>query len=143
MKKIFAAAALLLAMTACGGSQKEALPLEGTTWKLAKMEAIPAKAIDAEADFFTLQFSAADTLVSGRTNCNRFFGKYELKGKELELKNLGMTRMACPDMQYEDAFVKMLDEVDRFEIKGAELTLFDDHKALAVFKAVEKEPAKQ
>ena len=38
---------------------------------------------------------------------------------------------------------EMLDEVDRFEIKGAELTLFDDHKALAVFKAVEKEPAKQ
>ena len=63
MKKIFAAAALLLAMTACGGSQKKALPLEGTTWKLAKMEAIPAKAVDAEADFFTLQFSAADTLV--------------------------------------------------------------------------------
>ena len=143
MKKIFAAAALLLAMTACGGSQKKALPLEGTTWKLAKMEAIPAKAIDAEADFFTLEFNAADTMVAGRTNCNRFFGKYELKGKELELKNLGMTRMACPDMQYEDAFVKMLDEVDRFEIKGAELTLFDDHKALAVFKAVEKEPAKQ
>ena len=143
MKKIFAAAALLLAMTACGGSQKEALPLEGTTWKLAKMEAIPAKAVDAEADFFTLEFNAADTMVAGRTNCNRFFGKYELKGKELELKNLGMTRMACPDMQYEDAFVKMLDEVDRFEIKGAELTLFDDHKALAVFKAVEKEPAKQ
>lgn len=143
MKKIFAAAALLLAMTACGGSQKKALPLEGTTWKLAKMEAIPAKAVDAEADFFTLQFSAADTLVSGRTNCNRFFGKYEKQDGKLEFGNLGMTRMACPDMQYEDAFVKMLDEVDRFEIKGAELTLFDDHKALAVFKAVEKEPAKQ
>ena len=142
MKKYFAAAALLMMMAACG-SQKEALPLEGTTWKLAKMEAIPAKAVDAEADFFTLQFSAADTLVSGRTNCNRFFGRYELKGKKLEFENMGMTRMACPDMQYEDAFVKMLDEVDRFEIKGAELTLFDDHKALAVFKAVEKEPAKQ
>lgn len=143
MKKIFAAAVLLGAMTACGGSQQKALPLEGTQWKLAKMEAIPEKAVIAEDDFFTLEFNAADTMVAGRTNCNRFFGKYELKGKELELKNLGMTRMACPDMQYEDAFVKMLDEVDRFEIKGAELTLFDDHKALAVFKAVEKEPAKQ
>ena len=143
MKKIFAAAALLLAMTACGGSQKKALPLEGTTWKLAKMEAIPAKAIDAEADFFTMQFSAADTLVSGRTNCNRFFGRYELKGKKLEFENMGMTRMACPDMQYEDAFVKMLDDVDRFEIKGSELTFFDDDKSLAVFKAVEKEPAKK
>ena len=103
----------------------------------------PGRGRRKEADFFTLEFNAADTMVAGRTNCNRFFGKYELKGKELELKNLGMTRMACPDMQYEDAFVKMLDEVDRFEIKGAELTLFDDHKALAVFKAVEKEPAKQ
>ena len=110
---------------------------------LVNHAAIPAAAVGKEADFFTLEFNAADTMVAGRTNCNRFFGKYELKGKELELKNLGMTRMACPDMQYEDAFVKMLDEVDRFEIKGAELTLFDDHKALAVFKAVEKEPAKQ
>ena len=138
-----ALAIALFAMTACGGSQKKALPLEGTTWKLAKMEAIPAKAVDAEADFFTLEFNAADTMVAGRTNCNRFFGKYELKGKELELKNLGMTRMACPDMQYEDAFVKMLDDVDRFEIKGSELTFFDDDKSLAVFKAVEKEPAKK
>lgn len=136
MKKIFAAAALLLAMTACGGSQKKALPLEGTTWKLAKMEAIPAKAIDAEADFFTLQFSAADTLVSGRTNCNRFFGKYELKGQKLEFENLGMTRMACPEMQYEDAFVKMLDEVDGYEIKGEELKFYDDKKLLAEFRAV-------
>ena len=135
MKKYFAAAALLMMMAACGSAGQDK-KLEGTTWKLAKMEAIPA-------DFFTLEFNAADTMVAGRTNCYRFFGKYELKCKELELKNLGMTRMACPDMQYEDAFVKMLDEVDRFEIKGAELTLFDDHKALAVFKAVEKEPAKQ
>ena len=143
MKKIFAAAALLLAMTACGGSQKKALPLEGTTWKLAKMEAIPAKAIDAEADFFTLQFSAADTLVSGRTNCNRFFGKYELKGQKLEFENLGMTRMACPEMQYEDAFVKMLDEVDGYEIKGEELKFYDDKKLLAEFRAVQDAAARK
>lgn len=141
MKKIFTAAVLFAAMTACCGGAQTAL--EGTTWKLAEMEGIPAEAINAGADAFTLKFDAADTLVSGRTNCNRFFGKYEKQDGKLEFGNLGMTRMACPDMQYEDAFVKMLDEVDRFEIKGAELTLFDDHKALAVFKAVEKEPAKK
>ena len=143
MKKIFAAATLLLAMTACGGSQKKALPLEGATWKLAKMETIPAKAIDAEADFFTLQFNAADTLVSGRTNCNRFFGKYELEGQKLEFENMGMTRMACPEMGYEDAFVKMLDEVDRFEIDGSALKLYDDKKVVAEFRAVENAPAKK
>ena len=137
MKKIFAAATLLFAMTACGGAQKKALPLEGTTWKLAKMAEIPAKAISAEADSFTLQFSAADTMVAGRTNCNRFFGKYELKGQSLKFENMGMTRMACPDMQYEDAFVKMLDQVARYEIKGSELKFYDAAKVVAEFSAVE------
>ena len=87
MKKYFAAAALLMMMAACGSAGQDK-KLEGTTWKLAKMEAIPAAAVGKEADFFTLEFNAADTMVAGRTNCNRFFGKYELKGKELELKNL-------------------------------------------------------
>lgn len=134
MKRFFAAAAVLAAMTACcGGSQKT---LESTTWKLAKMEGIPAEAIASEADAFTLMFDAADTLVSGRTNCNRFFGKYECDGRKLDFGNLGMTRMACPDMQYEDCFVRMLDEVDRYEINGSELKLYDDGKLLAEFRAV-------
>lgn len=134
MKKIFAAAALLLAMTACNGSHESRL--EGTTWKLTKMETIPASAIGAEKDYFTLQFNAADTMVAGRTNCNRFFGKYVLDGRKLKMDHLGMTRMACPDMEYEDAFVRMLDEVDHYEIRNNELTLYDDHKSLAVFRAV-------
>ena len=108
MKKILAAAGLLLAMTACC-SQQENLPLEGTSWKLSKMESIPATAVSAEEDAFTLMFNAADTLVAGRTNCNRFFGPYILNGKSLKFGNLGMTRMACPEMEYEDSFVRMLD----------------------------------
>lgn len=143
MKKIFAAAVLLGTMTACGGSQQKALPLEGTQWKLARMEAIPAKAVAAEADFFTLEFNAADTMVAGRTNCNRFFGKYELKGQKLSFGNLGMTRMACPDMQYEDAFVKMLDEVDSYAIEGSELKFYDDKKVVAEFRAVQDTAAKK
>ncbi|WP_418992112.1 META domain-containing protein [Alistipes sp.] len=137
MKKIIAAAALLLAMTACGGAKHDKA-LEGTTWKLATMPGIPASAISSQADAFTLHFDPADTLVSGRTNCNRFFGKYQIRDRKLDFENMGMTRMACPDMQYEDAFVKMLDEVDRFEIKGSQLTLMDDKKTLAVFNAVDK-----
>lgn len=136
MKKIFAAAGLLAAMAACCGSHNDK-PLEGTTWKLARMEGIPAEAISAEEDAFTLLFGAEENMVAGRSNCNRFFGSYELKGKKLDLGEMGMTRMACPDMEYEDAFVKMLDEADSFEIKGSELTLFDDGKSVAVFQAVE------
>ena len=135
MKKYFAAAALLVTMAACGSAAQDKT-LEGTTWKLAQMGSIPATAINQEADFFTLEFNAADTMVAGRTNCNRFFGKYELKGQKLSFGNLGMTRMACPDMQYEDAFVKMLDEVDSYAIEGSELKFYDDKKVVAEFRAV-------
>ena len=142
MKKYFAAAALLVTMAACGSAAQDKT-LEGTTWKLAQMGSIPATAINQEADFFTLEFNAADTMVAGRTNCNRFFGRYELKGKKLEFENMGMTRMACPDMQYEDAFVKMLDEVDSYAIEGSELKFYDDKKLLAEFRAVQDAAAQK
>lgn len=141
MKRVYAAAVLLLAMTACGSGTINK-PLEGTMWKLAQMDAIPDAAISAEADNFTLVFNAADTMVAGRTNCNRFFGKYEVKGGELDFENLGMTRMACPDMQYEDLFVKMLDETDGFRVVGDVLTFYDDGKELAIFRALEPAPKK-
>lgn len=141
MKRVIAAVALLFAMTACGGSHKDALPLEGTTWKLSEMQGIPATAIDAEADFFTLQLNAADTMVAGRTNCNRFFGRYALKDARLTFENMGMTRMACPDMTYENAFVKMLSEVDRYAIEGRELKLYGEDRPLATFRAVEEASA--
>ena len=136
MKKMLAAAALLFAMTACCCSQKN-LPLEGTTWKLTRMDSIPASAITAEEDAFTLQFNAADMRVAGRTNCNRFFGPYELKEKSLSFGDLGMTRMACPDLQYEDLFVRMLDRVNGFEIKGSDLKLLDGKQVLAEFKGAQ------
>ena len=135
MKKMFfAVAALLLAMTACDGG-KTGATLEGTTWKLSKMEGIPAEAISAEADFFTL--------MSGRTNCNRIFGKYQLDGDKLDLGNLGMTRMACPDLQYEIRFAKALSEVERYEISKSTLKLYaGDGKLLAEFRPV-VEPEKR
>lgn len=132
MKKYFAAAALLVGLVACGSHSDTRL--EDTTWKLTSMTGIPAQTIDGEADYFTLRFNAADTTVSGRTNCNRFFGRYESDGRKLDFENLGMTRMACPDMQYEDAFVRMLDEVDRFEIRDRKLMLYDDSNLLATFR---------
>ena len=136
MKKYFAAAALLMMMAACGSAGQDK-KLEGTTWKLAKMEAIPAAAVGKEADFFTLEFNAADTMVAGRTNCNRFFGPYILNGKSLKFGNLGMTRMACPDLQYETSFVEMLSKVNGFEIKGSDLKLLDGDRVLAEFQGTQ------
>ncbi len=134
MKKIFAAALLLGAMTACGGA-KESRELEGTTWKLVSMKGIPASAIESEEDAFTLTFDPTEHLLAGRTNCNRFFGSYRLDEERLTLGEMGMTRMACPDMEYEDVFVRMFDRVDAYRIDGERLTLLDGSETLAEFAA--------
>ncbi|MCM1151453.1 MAG: META domain-containing protein [Alistipes sp.] len=136
MKKFFAAAALLAAMTACGGAANDK-PLEGTVWKLSAMEGIPASAIGSEEDAFTLSFDGEEMMVAGRTNCNRFFSNYEAIDGTLAFGDMGMTRMACPDMEFEDAFVQMLGRVDGFAIDGDRLTLFGDGETLASFEAIE------
>ncbi|MDE6445891.1 MAG: META domain-containing protein [Alistipes sp.] len=138
MKKMLAAVALLGAMTACGGAQNDK-PLTETTWKLVATEGIPAEAIAAEDDAFTLVFSGEDMSAAGRTNCNLFFGNYEAIDGTLAFGEMGVTRMACPDMEYEQAFLDMLGRVDGFSIDGDELTLFGDGETLATFEAVELE----
>lgn len=125
----------LVAMVACGGNTENA-NLENTYWKLVEMEGITAETINAEEDAFVLTFASEAGEFSGRTNCNRFFGTYELKDGELSMGNAGATRMACPDMQSEASFLQMLSQVKGYSIKGTELTLTGaDKKALAVFRA--------
>ncbi|MDE5578992.1 MAG: META domain-containing protein [Alistipes sp.] len=136
MKKMLAAAALLVAMTACGGARNDK-PLDGVVWKLVSMEGIPASAIGSEEDAFTLVFNGEESMVAGRTDCNRFFGSYDADNGALVFGEMGMTRMACPEMEFETAFVQMLGKVDGFVIEEGTLTLSGDGQPLAVFKAVE------
>ena len=138
MKTYLAIAALLLGMIACcGGSKTQAL--EGGVWKLVSLSSIPAEAIAVADDAFTLEFNAADTMAYGRTSCNRFFGKYEAgTDGALHFGNLGATRMMCPGVEYETAFLLMLDAVDRYEIRKGELTLYGNGLPLATFRPTEK-----
>lgn len=140
MKRFFAASLLLGAMTACGAHNDK--PLEGTVWKLASMEGIPAAAIADDDDAFTLVFSNEDMSAAGRTNCNLYFGSYETIDSTLAFGEMGMTRMACPDMEYEDVFMRMFEHVDGFTIEGDRLALTGDGRTLAVFAALD-EPAEE
>ncbi len=136
MKTNFAMLALLLGMASCGGSKTESLG--GTSWKLAATENIPDEAIAAEPDAFTIEFDAADTMAYGRTNCNRFFGKYEETADGgLRFGNIGATRMACPHMEYELDFLQMLNSVDRYTVRDGELTFYGNSVPLATFHPIE------
>ena len=142
MKRFFTAALLLGAMTACCGTQNDK-PLEGTVWKLASMEGIPAEAIAADDDAFTLIFSEEDMSAAGRTNCNLYFGSYEAIDGTLAFGEMGMTRMACPDMELETTFMHLFEQVDGFTIEGDRLALTGDGRTLAVFAALDETAAEE
>jgi putative lipoprotein len=51
-------------------------------------------------------------------------GSYELVEPSLKFGPLATTRMACPSMDAEQAYLKALGATTRYEIAGSTLTLF-------------------
>ncbi len=134
MKRILVAAAALSLLAACGDSKMN-LPLEGTQWKLTEMDGKADPAFDAEEDTFNFTLDPTRMMVYGVGACNRLFGSYEREGKdELDIDQLASTMMACPNMDLESRFAKLLEEADKFRIDGDVLTLFDDGRKVLVFK---------
>ena len=80
-------------------------------------------------------FSLDGKQIFGTGACNRFFGGYELSENDgIEIGPMGMTKMYCPNIDLEDAFVRALDEADAYSVKGDVLTLSKEGKALASFQ---------
>lgn len=98
--------------------------LEGTRWALLRLgdEAVPAGDNRREA-FFVLE--PGEHRISGTGGCNRLIGSYELDGTRLSFKQLALTRMACPDVQYENAFARALENTASWKVSGAHLELSD------------------
>ena len=80
----------------------------------------------------------ADKKISGETGCNRFFGDYTAKGKNLTFTNVGSTRMMCPEMAFENAFLNVINETAQYTITDKSLALKDkDGNIIALLKKIE------
>jgi heat shock protein HslJ len=112
-----------------------AAALEGTEWRLVDIggQPAPAGADSTRHPGFTL--IAEGRKVQGSAGCNRMNGTYQLDGQKLKFGPLATTRMACPDMQTETAFLKALKATTRYEVSGSSLTLFGADTAVARLEA--------
>lgn len=129
MKKVLFAVAALFAMAACGGVEN--LPMENTKWNLTELQGATNEAF-ADAD--TFWFALDGEGIIGVGACNRFFGGYMLNEEEgFRVGGMGMTRMACPNMDLEDQFVRVFEEMDGYEINGNVLTLKKGEEVVAKF----------
>lgn len=92
-------------------------------WKLAELngQQIPSVANDKEPHII---FKSEDNRIVGSGGCNSFHGSFELKdGNRITLSKIAATKMACPDMNIEDRFFKMLETVDNYNLTENSLVL--------------------
>jgi heat shock protein HslJ len=63
--------------------------------------------------------------VSGSGGCNRISGTYETGAGTLRFSPMISTKMACPSMDTETAFLRALNGTRRYRIEGRILELMD------------------
>ena len=131
---IAAVAALAAGCCKCRSYQKKnRRPLIGTEWQLIQLG---GKAVKPEEGKFYVMFLAEENRFAGVGACNRLTGAYKTDGKRtLKIGPLAATMMACPGMDEEDAFTKMLESVTHYDMDGPMLLLLSDGELRAVFQA--------
>ena len=90
-----------------------------------------------------LELNAEQTRFTGNTGCNRMFGSVTVQGRRVDFSNIGSTRMACLQpriQQVETAFVRALENVDRFRQRGNSLELYDRNRLVMRLTALTKQP---
>ncbi len=142
--KIAALAAACIAIIACcpcrkgKSTAKNSLPLTQTRWQLVRVNALNI----TPDDNFEIVFHD-DMSVNGIGACNRFFGKYTASNGKIKIGPLGSTRMMCPNMADENAFLAMLDKIDTYTIDGNTLMLLKNGELLGVLEGSVPEPRKE
>lgn len=126
---------------ACRKSAKNSKPLVGTEWHLVKMMESDAS---YEQGTFNITFVQGETdeqgTIKGNGACNRIIGGEFVVGKkgDLSIKQLGSTRMACPQLDLEIKFFELLRSTTHYEIDGDVLMLLNNGMLQATLQAVEE-----
>ncbi len=109
--------------------------LYDTKWMLQKIHtAAGVKEVQTKA---FIKFNEVKKSASGNASCNTFGSSFTITSNEISFKNIFSTKMYCEEVQkIEDTFLKQLEKVNRFEIKGKTLLLYSDAALLLEFEAV-------
>lgn len=116
--------------------KKESNPqkaLYDTKWELKKIHS-SAGVQEVTTQAF-IQFNKERNSAGGNGSCNSFGSTATINGNKISFKDIISTKMYCEGVQQtEDAFFRLLEQADRFEIKGKSLILFHDKDVLLEFE---------
>ncbi len=128
MKNIFLTifTAVILASCATSGSKTSTVQpnIDNTKWKLADdvRGSVPTLAIE-------------NGKVNGNAGCNNYFGEVTMNSDtgSLSAQNIGSTKKFCENMNVENNFLQMLEQIDRYMVNGNTLELYKGNLLLMKF----------
>ena len=115
----------------CGGGAVAPAALAGSNWRVA---AVNGRATTPAADPFAMNFEAAR--FSATFGCNRLSAEYRQTGDMVTAGPVMATRMACPDMSYENQGSAILSRPMRINWSGGDrLTLSNDAGSIEMVRS--------
>lgn len=104
--------------------KKEQNPIIEKYWKLVE---INGRAVTPPAEGQReahLIFKSLNNRVTGNGGCNGFGGTYEiLPGNRIKISQVISTKMACPNLNYENELFKVLEKADNYSYNNDTMTL--------------------
>ena len=104
-------------------------PLADTRWVPRRIGRRLVKVRDRQHEPWLL-LDSKGRKVTGSGGCNRFTGDYDKGVQTLRLRSLAATRMACPELRSEAAFLQVLEQTWGYRVTGRRLELLDEGGAV-------------
>lgn len=120
---------LVLVVYACSSpanniKEPETPQITNKYWKLIEIKGQTVEASDGWIKEPHLLFDSSETQMTGNGGCNSFFSNYTLDtNQSLSFGPIGITEMACPDMDLEQQFTRTLRLVEAYSIHNDTLIL--------------------
>jgi heat shock protein HslJ len=121
-----------LSLTACMSPAQSEPEIEGVDWHLLGQE---GQAVDWKS---TIRFDGAK--VAGKAPCNHWFANNEATLPRVVLTRIGATRMACPELDKEQALFESLGAMQRAEMDQNHLFLIGPEGRIMEFAKDPREP---
>ena len=117
-------------------SQPLAINFQEVHWQTI---GINGKAIMISENKPYIKLKLDNNRLQGFGGCNLLFGSYSLGAEHsVEFPMVASTKRACPNLDLEDEFLKMLAEVKSYAVEEGVLLLYDKaHQPIATFESLD------
>lgn len=133
-KVIFGFALVGISIVSCTQQQsvtlKSKTSIQNTEWNLLHDNEVVKGLYDKNV---TLSFDNLNNSIAGFAGCNTYSAEIESTGEVMKFINVTSAEMLCPHSATEQAFMDVLDDVDRYQVQGKELYLYKGNILLLKF----------